>query len=233
MATTTNFGWTTPDNTALVKNGASAIRTLGSSIDTSFVDLKGGTTGQVLKKTSGTDLDFEWGTASSGMTLISTTTFSAVSSVSLANNTFTSTYEDYRVILKLTATSTDNNVVYLKLRASGTDSSASYYWNRFGTYTGNGTPGGTVAANNSAGIWLQSTYSTGFFPTIGKIDLFAPQLATKTAMLVNTSHNSGGGEVASFSGGGFHNAATAYDAVSFSITAGTISGSIIVYGMAK
>ena len=34
MATTTNFGWSTPDDTALVKNGASAIRTLGSSADT-------------------------------------------------------------------------------------------------------------------------------------------------------------------------------------------------------
>jgi hypothetical protein len=36
MATTTNYGWTTPDNTALVKDGASAIRTLGSSIDTTL-----------------------------------------------------------------------------------------------------------------------------------------------------------------------------------------------------
>ena len=36
MATTTNFGWTTPDDTALVKDGASAIRTLGSSIDTTL-----------------------------------------------------------------------------------------------------------------------------------------------------------------------------------------------------
>lgn len=60
MATTTNFGWTTPDNTALVKDGASAIRTLGSSIDTSFVDLKGGTTGQILSKASNTDLDYTW-----------------------------------------------------------------------------------------------------------------------------------------------------------------------------
>lgn len=34
MATTTNYGWTTPDDTALVKDGASAIRTLGSAIDT-------------------------------------------------------------------------------------------------------------------------------------------------------------------------------------------------------
>ena len=34
MATTTNYSWTTPDNTDLVKNGALAIRTLGSAIDT-------------------------------------------------------------------------------------------------------------------------------------------------------------------------------------------------------
>lgn len=34
MATTTNYGWTTPDDTALVKDGASAIRTLGTAIDT-------------------------------------------------------------------------------------------------------------------------------------------------------------------------------------------------------
>jgi hypothetical protein len=65
VATTTNFGWSTPDNTGYVKDGALAIRTLGSAIDTSLVDLKGGTTDQVLKKASGTDMDFVWGTVSS------------------------------------------------------------------------------------------------------------------------------------------------------------------------
>jgi hypothetical protein len=63
MATTTNFGWETPDDTDLVKDGALAIRTLGSAIDTSLVDLKGGTTGQVLSKTSDTDMDFTWVTS--------------------------------------------------------------------------------------------------------------------------------------------------------------------------
>jgi hypothetical protein len=63
MATTTNFGWETPDDTDLVKDGALAMRTLGNGIDTSFVDLKGGTTGQVLSKTSNTDLDFTWVTS--------------------------------------------------------------------------------------------------------------------------------------------------------------------------
>jgi hypothetical protein len=60
MANTTNFNWETPDDTDLVKDGAAAIRTLGSSIDTSFVDLKGGTTGQILSKASNTDLDYTW-----------------------------------------------------------------------------------------------------------------------------------------------------------------------------
>jgi hypothetical protein len=60
MATTTNFGWETPDDTDLVKDGALAMRTLGNAIDTSLVDLKGGTTGQILSKTSNTDMDFTW-----------------------------------------------------------------------------------------------------------------------------------------------------------------------------
>ena len=60
MPTTSNFGWTTPADTDLVKDGAAAIRTLGNGVDASFLDLKGGTTGQVLTKASGTDLDFSW-----------------------------------------------------------------------------------------------------------------------------------------------------------------------------
>lgn len=58
--TTTNYGWSIPSDTDLVKDGASAMRTLGNSIDSSFAELKGGTTGQVLSKTSNTDLDFTW-----------------------------------------------------------------------------------------------------------------------------------------------------------------------------
>ena len=60
MPTTTNFGWTTPADTDLVKDGAAAIRTLGNGVDTSFLDLKGGTSGQILAKNSNTDLDFVW-----------------------------------------------------------------------------------------------------------------------------------------------------------------------------
>lgn len=60
MPNTTNFNFPTPADTDLVKDGALAIRNLGNSIDTAFVDLKGGTTGQVLSKNSNTDLDYAW-----------------------------------------------------------------------------------------------------------------------------------------------------------------------------
>lgn len=64
--TTTNFGWTVPSDTDLVKDGAAAIRTALGGVDTSFVDLKGGTSGQMLTKASGTDLDFTWVTPEIG-----------------------------------------------------------------------------------------------------------------------------------------------------------------------
>ena len=67
MATTTpNFSWPVPTSTDLVKDGATAIEALGDSIDASLVDLKGGTTGQVLSKTSNTDMDFTWVTDPGG-----------------------------------------------------------------------------------------------------------------------------------------------------------------------
>jgi len=58
--TTTNFGWDIPQSTDLVKDGATAIAALGQDIDTALVGLKGGTTGQILSKTSGTDLAYTW-----------------------------------------------------------------------------------------------------------------------------------------------------------------------------
>ena len=60
MANTTYFGWETPDDTDLVKDGAAAIRTLGQAIDTSMQDLEGGTSGQILSKNSNADMDFVW-----------------------------------------------------------------------------------------------------------------------------------------------------------------------------
>lgn len=66
MATTTNFGWDTPDDTDYVTDGAAAMRELGQDIDTTLVDLKGGTTGQILSKASNTDMDFTWASPNPG-----------------------------------------------------------------------------------------------------------------------------------------------------------------------
>jgi hypothetical protein len=109
MATTTNYGWTTPNDTDLVKDGAAAIRTLGSSIDTTvfnnasagiaktIVDAKGdiiaataadtvsrlavGANGTILTADSAEATGIKWATpaAAGGMTLLSTTTFSGAS----------------------------------------------------------------------------------------------------------------------------------------------------------
>lgn len=54
MATTTNYGWDTPDDTDLVKDGAAAIRTLGSSIDTTTKNLNPETTTGALAYRSAT-----------------------------------------------------------------------------------------------------------------------------------------------------------------------------------
>lgn len=57
---TSNFGWQMPEPTDLVTNLPADFEVFGQAVDTDFVDLLGGTTGQVLSKTSNTDLDFTW-----------------------------------------------------------------------------------------------------------------------------------------------------------------------------
>jgi len=70
MATTTNYGWTTPDDTALVKDGASAIRTLGSSVDTTTKNLNPETTlGDVSFRSSSSNVNTRLGIGSSGQVL--------------------------------------------------------------------------------------------------------------------------------------------------------------------
>jgi hypothetical protein len=90
MATTTpNFGWAVPTSTDLVKDGAVAIETLGDSIDASLVDLKGGTTGQVLSKATNTDMDFTWITPSAGGSTFVGCLASTRAAQTISNNTFT------------------------------------------------------------------------------------------------------------------------------------------------
>jgi hypothetical protein len=70
MATTTNYGWTTPDDTALVKDGAAAIRTLGTSVDTTTKNLNPSTTlGDIEYRSSTANTNTRVGIGSSGQAL--------------------------------------------------------------------------------------------------------------------------------------------------------------------
>ena len=63
---TTNFGWVMPTSSSLVTNLPADFNTFGQAVDTSMAQLKGGTTGQILSKTSGTDMAFTWITPNPG-----------------------------------------------------------------------------------------------------------------------------------------------------------------------
>jgi hypothetical protein len=58
---TSNFNWQMPTASDLVTDLPADFEVFGQAVDTSLADLKGGTTGQVLKKNSNTDMDFVWG----------------------------------------------------------------------------------------------------------------------------------------------------------------------------
>ena len=70
MATTTNYGWTTPDDTALVKDGASAIRSLGTSVDTTTKALNPSTTlGDIEYRSSTANTNTRLGIGTTGQVL--------------------------------------------------------------------------------------------------------------------------------------------------------------------
>jgi hypothetical protein len=71
---TSNFGWQMPTPTDLVTDLPADFEVFGQAVDTSLVDLRGGTTGQVLKKNTNADMDFVWSADSAGMTNPMTTT---------------------------------------------------------------------------------------------------------------------------------------------------------------
>jgi hypothetical protein len=120
MATTTNYGWTTPDDTSLVKDGAAAIRTLGSSVDTTTKALNPsttlgdleyrsatantntrlaiGTTGQVLTVAGGVP---SWAAApapsAKSYSLLSTTNLTAASTITVSG---LSGYDDFLFLIE-------------------------------------------------------------------------------------------------------------------------------------
>lgn len=150
MATTTNYSWTTPDDTALVKDGAAAIRSLGTSIDTTTKALNPsttlgdieyrsstantntrlgiGSTGQILTVAGGVPA---WATpaAGGGMTLINTGGTS-LSGSSTTISSIPNTYKALQIILVDVRNTTDGTAASYRFNSdTGTKYTARDYYN--------------------------------------------------------------------------------------------------------
>ena len=125
MATTTNYSWSTPDNTAYVKDGASAIRTLGSSVDTTLFTALGGTYPglRLIKKQ----------TIGSGITSVTVT------------GAFSATYEKYKIVVTGGSASANNTTFTLTLGSTTTN----YNWVL--DYNGYATTGGQLKGSSATG----------------------------------------------------------------------------------
>jgi len=187
MATTTNYGWTTPDDTALVKDGASAIRTLGTSVDTTTKNLNPsttlgdieyrsstsntntrlgiGSTGQVLTVAAGVP---SWATsASGGMTLLDTLTLSGTS---VTSTTFSSAYNELRIYVKQAYLTASSNNFDFRLNADS-GSNYSYSGNRVTTTTNTGI---RAATDTSAVIGVIGNKTTALEGNYAIIQIMRP-----------------------------------------------------------
>lgn len=157
MATTTNYSWTTPDDTALVKDGASAIRALGTAIDTS--------------------MNTALGTKKAGMVLLNTTSFSAVSSQSI-NSVFSATYDVYKIVLVATASA--GNTMTMRLRVGGVDNStASSY---VGQYV-QGVSASPSSGQDTDNLWYIGNFNTN--RSMASLDIAQPFVAATTTIVGN------------------------------------------------
>jgi hypothetical protein len=199
MATTTpNYGWTVPTSTDLVKDGATAIETLGDAIDAS--------------------MNTALGTKKAGMVLLNTTSFSGVSSVTLATNTFTSAYTNYEIIVngQIEAFTT------VRLRKAGTDATGTNYLTRAQYSTGVSSP----ALQSS---WYMSNASATFKNGQLRFTLFSPLVSQLTYIQTGIMlGEQAGGHVYYFMAGQ-HQVIDTYDACTIAFST-AISGSYQVYG---
>lgn len=208
MATTTNYSWTTPDNTAYVKDGASAIRTLGSSVDSTLFTIQGGS-------------------AKTGLFYITSATLSG-SSVSVTN-AFSSTYDAYQLVFSnVIATSGQNTQVRVGAASTG------YYQTELvaaATYpTGSGTANYTN--NNNAAQWSTGIIcgTTTTDTAGGVVNIINPFLTTGTTMqsLGVDARTTGLGTRTVT---GYHASATSYTSFTVLCGGGTFSGGTVrVYG---
>jgi hypothetical protein len=208
MPTTTNYGWTTPADTDLVKDGASAIRTLGNGVDTSLKTVSDGR----------------------GLVHINTTTMSGISSQSI-NNVFSSTYDNYRLVFSnLTGSGASTNI-YFRLRKSGSDNSSSIYYIQYLSVNSTTVSGARVS---TAQQWvIGDVRDQG--PMALVCDIFNPNNASiKTNIISFDMQNSTSQPILYFAVQ-THDLASSADFDGFSLipASGTMSGTVSVYGYKK
>jgi hypothetical protein len=244
MATTTNYGWETADDTDLVKDGALAMRTLGSAIDTTVKALNPsttlgdieyrsstantntrlaiGSTGNVLTVAGGVPTWAAPG-GSSGLTLISTDAFSAVSGV-IKNSVFSSTYDNYRVVF--TATAASALTMTMRLRASGTDNSGSNYTSQFLDVSNTTVSGSRITGGTS---WNTVVVRTTLLTPL-TFDIFNPFKASPTIAMCDTVDIGDPGIRLNLL---THDQNTSYDGFNMICSTSNMTGSVSIYGYNK
>jgi hypothetical protein len=202
MATTTNYGWTTPDNTAYVKDGASAIRTLGSSVDTSLFSITGG--------------------KGVGLQLLNSTDFSASGGISVSN-IFTSTYSRYRILLSaFTAAGSPQIAFYF--RENVTDKGSGYYgglWQiRFDAATA-----GQGMNNQNFITAINQIGNTAATRSVVSLDVYR---SATDGIVTGTGFN--GNASGTFQVAANNSTMTNFTGFSFSPSSSTMTGNVKVYG---
>ena len=183
-----------------------------------------GSTDQVLKVSGGVPV---WATAAGGgLDLISTTSFSAVSSVSVSS-CFSATYDNYLIKLNSTTVASSNSSVSLRLRVSGTDTTTNY---RTQYIAGNGTglsAGRGISETSFAGIgYVQPAFNNEF-----TLNITNPYNTVITTGFTNQVQ-AGGGNIESYIAAFGLNDTTSYTGFTI-ISPNNLTGSVSVYGYKK
>ena len=159
--------------------------------------------------------------SASGLTLVSTTTIGTTVSSVTVSNAFSSTYDNYRIILSGGVGSAGTEIG-MTLGATAT---GYYRFLLFGAYTSN-TVNGSATANGTS--WAHSaTASTTMLN--GEIELYGPNLAKNTIIISRqgTASTTGSGIWQN----GYLNDTTQYTAFTLTPATGTLTGGTIkVYG---
>jgi hypothetical protein len=166
-------------------------------------------------------------TQDSGLSFITSTSFSAVASVSI-DNCFSARFDNYRVIFQPTASVGTDSQITIRLRVGGVNASTNYDTQRIVGFTAS-----AVSSNNLTGTddWSSTLInSTHADRCLVQMDLFAPAIARTTVMLQHNQSWSSGSVHYVEVHAGHHTTATAYDGITF-LTGGTsFTGTIYVYG---